>query len=179
MRFTVDEPEPGLAAMIEDGPQAICHAGDEMCAFYPGGPCTAEPCTCETTGHCLSCRPRTGALPPHALAQDRPGLGVNRVPTNPSSSKTDASVSGSMLHGGPIKGHGSPGLVGTSPRTGAASSDQRTPRANRSGPGIPCAVGGCFREAHWEVVAVGAKHFLQVCADCRDELLAMPGYMLP
>lgn len=58
MAFHVDEPDPGLAGMIERGPQHMCHLGDENCAFYTGGPCTAIPCTCETTGVCVSCPPK-------------------------------------------------------------------------------------------------------------------------
>lgn len=55
--FYVDEPDEGLARMIEDGPQHMCWQGDQDCAFYRNGPCTAVPCTCELMGDCKSCRP--------------------------------------------------------------------------------------------------------------------------
>lgn len=33
-----------------------CLRGHLRCAFFSGGPCTLVECTCETTGHCGSCR---------------------------------------------------------------------------------------------------------------------------
>lgn len=58
MDFQVEEPDAGLASMIESGPQFVCIHGDENCAFRTGGPCTAVDCTCETLGSCESCTPK-------------------------------------------------------------------------------------------------------------------------
>lgn len=57
MTFRVEEPERSLARMIEEGPKMVCHRGHPDCAFIVHGPCLEYPCTCETTGNCLSCRP--------------------------------------------------------------------------------------------------------------------------
>jgi len=57
MRFSVEA--PGNDPEAEHGPPHVCWQGDELCAWYPGGPCTAVDCTCETTGDCQSCRPRS------------------------------------------------------------------------------------------------------------------------
>lgn len=55
MRFTVTPPDR-TARQVERGPQHVCHRGDELCAFYPNGPCTTIECTCHLEPDCASCR---------------------------------------------------------------------------------------------------------------------------
>jgi hypothetical protein len=54
--FAPDCHDPRVRA-FEDGPRFVCWRGDEDCAFYKAGPCTAVECTCETVGVCQSCPP--------------------------------------------------------------------------------------------------------------------------
>jgi hypothetical protein len=55
MKYTVTPPD-GFAETVARGPRFVCWQGDELCAFFPGGSCTAAPCTCEL-GRCEACPP--------------------------------------------------------------------------------------------------------------------------
>lgn len=58
MRFSVEEPDATARAIVA-GPKNPCWQQHEQCAFYAGGPCTQIDCTCETSGVCMSCPPRS------------------------------------------------------------------------------------------------------------------------
>ena len=59
MRFTVEE-VPADLEFLNHKPTEVCCNGHEECSYRHQGPCWQHPCTCETTGNCLSCAPETG-----------------------------------------------------------------------------------------------------------------------
>lgn len=40
-----------------------------------------------------------------------------------------------------------------------------------------CAIKGCGQQGHWLVCKTGSLDTLIVCSDCRDEMIALYGYV--